>query len=147
MTNCNQDPRSLIVAHLPRVDQLTQDPDARQRGYVVLCRKARRWLANPTAEFWTYVHPAVRKAIRGRKGDQPIAEEPATVPELERQGDTGEVDVADLIDHLPVWLRETAGLWLAGNSQEVIGERLGISQRGAGKRIEKIRNLLRRAVA
>lgn len=143
MTNCNQDPRSLITAHMPRVDQLTLDADARQRGYFALCRLARRWRGDGGATFWTYVHPAVLQAIRGRRADRDLSDG-TPVPEQTRDGDTAAVELADVVAHLPAYLQPVAELLLAGYSQRAIARQTGISHVGIQKRVEKIRHLLRR---
>lgn len=60
--------------------------------------------------------------------------------QLQREND---IDLCEAVGRLPDRLRCTVLLYSYGYSQQEIGDMMGISQRGIGKRLEKAFNLLR----
>ena len=52
-------------------------------------------------------------------------------------GIDGRMDIRDALSQLTDKQREALALWVEGYTQEEIGEALGITQRNAGRRIER----------
>ena len=55
------------------------------------------------------------------------------------------MDVREALAQLTDKQREALALWLEGYTQAEIGERLGISERGAGRRLKRAINEIQRA--
>jgi RNA polymerase sigma factor (sigma-70 family) len=135
------DTNLLIVAHMHRVNQLTDDPDARQEGYLKLAELAPRWQAERDTDFWTFAYLAVRQAVyrflrreAGQPGDR--------LPDRAGPDTTQVVDVGDLLASLPGRLQPVARLHYCGHTEAEIAQRTGLHQMSVKRRIAQYRKRL-----